>query len=664
MRLLAIDDNNDNLLTLKALMSAFLPGASLVTALSGPEGLALASSQELDAILLDIQMPGMDGFEVTRRLKGDPATLHIPIIILTAQSTDLGSKVKALDCGADAFLAKPLDETELVAQVKAMVRIKRSEDALRKERDRLEDQVSRRMRELNEKQRMNQLLLDALPHYAYLVNEDRKIIATNRIAADNGARVGDYCWACIHKLSAVAPEQKRHYLEYGVPLPGTRCHHCRRDEAIESQKIVTAEVMRDNSHWEVSWIPINRSVHLTYIMDITERKLAEEERRLLEQQFHHAQKLESLGVLTGGIAHDFNNIMTIILGYCYMASKYLSSEQDFKESFQKVEAAANRASDLCRQMMTYAGNHPTELEKIMLVQQVDEVVNMLQSTLKKNVTIELGLSKNVPIIIGDNSQIQQIAMNLVINAAEAIGEDNGTIKVSVSKTVVEAGKTMTDAFGTVIPPGSYACLEVTDTGCGMGKETQKRIFEPFYTTKFTGRGLGMSAIRGIVKSHSGALLLTSTPGIGTTFKVYFPVPAPAGASETVPTTPALTSRAAGTVLLVDDEEILSSMSTSMLGAMGFTILTAQNGREALDVYHAHSSKIDVVLLDLLMPVMGGIEFYHVLRTLSSSIPIVMCSGYGSDSVDDIIHNDERTAFIYKPYKPEELSGVLMKMIDK
>jgi len=397
-------------------------------------------------------------------------------------------------------------------------------------------------------------------------------------------------------------------------------------------------------------------------VDITERKQAEVDRQQLEQQFHQAQKLESLGVLAGGIAHDFNNILTVIMGHCYMAREDIIPEQEYKAVFQKIETAGSRATDLCRQMLTYAGRSPLVQTRVNLWLLVDEVVKMLQAAIKKNVTIELDLKRVVPEIKGDTGQIQQVIMNLIINAAEAIGENNGAIRVALTRILINVDQTETDAFGMDIQPGGYICLEVSDTGCGMDEETQQRIFEPFYTTKFTGRGLGMSAIKGIIKSHDSALQLESTPGVGTTFKVYFPVPQASGDAETtLPATVPL-EEASGTILLVEDEQMLRVMGTELLEAMGFSALTAEDGSEALEIYCERGSEIDVILLDLIMPVMGGIEAYHELRKINTIVPIIICSGYGVESVEEIIGNDPHAGFVHKPYKPEVLQDVLVRMM--
>jgi PAS domain S-box-containing protein len=398
------------------------------------------------------------------------------------------------------------------------------------------------------------------------------------------------------------------------------------------------------------------------ILDMTGTKQAEAEHQKLEHQFHQAQKLESLGVLAGGIAHDFNNILTIILAHCYLAEEDLIPEQEYKNTFKQIQTAGNRAADLCRQMLTYAGKSPRTQSRVNLWLLIDEVVKMLQSAIKKNVTIELDLRRDIPEIQGDTGQIQQIIMNLIINSADAIGEANGIIRVVLTKAVFEEDHTAQDTFGAVIKSGRYVCLEVDDTGCGMDEETQKRIFEPFFTTKLTGRGLGMSAIHGIVKAHEGILQMTSTPGIGTTFKVFFPVRKVSDNEETTSTTGSLTEKTVGTILLVEDEEMLCVLVETMLDAMGFSVMTASNGSEALEIYRERGGGIDLILLDLIMPVMGGIEAYHELRNISRTVPIIICSGYGVESVEDIIKNDTYAGFAHKPYNPNELRDVLVGMI--
>ncbi len=399
------------------------------------------------------------------------------------------------------------------------------------------------------------------------------------------------------------------------------------------------------------------------ILDITERKRAEEERQKLEQQFQQAQKLECLGVLAGGIAHDFNNILTIIMGHCYMVKEELDGGMTEKAHVLEIEIAAGRAAELCRQMLAYAGKGPQFKELISLSLLVDEIVKMLQSAIKKNVVIQLDVNHEVPEISGDSSQLQQIVMNLIINASEAIADNNGTIRVSFDESIISAEQPADDFMGMPIPPGRYACLVVSDDGCGMDDEVRMRIFEPFYTTKFTGRGLGMSAILGIIKTHDGALQLSSSPGVGTTFRVYLPLAHRRGDSKEEHAADSLPAMMGiGTVLLVDDEDSLLTIGAVLLKAIGYLPITASNGRDALHIYRERGNEIDLILLDLIMPGMGGVETYHEIRKIDPDIPIIICSGYSAEDVSELIDRDCQFGFVQKPYRLDHLRHALQKML--
>lgn len=410
---------------------------------------------------------------------------------------------------------------------------------------------------------------------------------------------------------------------------------------------------------------MGHQVRVVEFRDITDRKQAEEERLTLEQQFQHAQKLESLGVLAGGIAHDFNNILTSIIGQCFMARKNVLSPESYQDRIEAIEKAVHRAADLCRQMLTYAGKNKPEQTDVNMKMLTDEIVKMLKATVKKNVSIELDLLDDISHVSGDNAQIQQIVMNLIINAADSIGDDNGSIKVSLAKVLITPDQKQLDFAGNKIPPAEYCCLTVADTGCGMDEAIQKRIFEPFFTTKFTGRGLGMSAILGIIKSHNGALQLSSTPGVGTTFKVFLLISEPVESSVIPTLTESVqTPEIYGTILLVDDEEILRDVGQAMLEILGVSVITATNGSEAVEIYRQQKSEISLILLDLIMPVMGGAEAYQELRKISPTVPVVICTGYGVEEIEETIEHDEYTGFIQKPYRPERLQNVLSGLMKK
>ena len=400
--------------------------------------------------------------------------------------------------------------------------------------------------------------------------------------------------------------------------------------------------------------------HVVVLYDITDRKKAEEEKQTQEQQLQHTQKLESLGVLSGGIAQDFNNILAIIMGYCSLTKlNYETAEKNIPI----IEDAAEKAAGLCRQMLAYAGKAQLTKTKINMVKKVDEIVAMLKATLPQNAVINSDLSAEIPLIEGDASQLRQVVMNLIINASEAIGTEQGEVNVSLARIKVIAGKEVEDYHGKPIPPGEYVCLEVTDNGCGMDEETKWRIFEPFYTTKFTGRGLGMSAVLGIIKSHGGALQLFTQPGEGTTFKVYLAVPwKNTGDADQAVSAPSTPWTGSGTILLVEDEDQIRDIARSFLEMFGFTVLEAVNGREALEMYQKNATEITLVVTDMGMPVMDGYELFHKLKSLDPELPIVVSSGYGDAEVSARIGSDNIAGIISKPYNPSQLREVLKMVV--
>ncbi len=395
--------------------------------------------------------------------------------------------------------------------------------------------------------------------------------------------------------------------------------------------------------------------------DITSQKRSEEEKRILEQQLQHTQKIESLGVLAGGIAHDFNNILAIIMGNCSLAAM---DDKNAGKYIPEIEKASERAAALCRQMLAYAGKTSLTQTQINSTMLVDEMISMLQSTIKKNVVIKPDLGTDIPLIMGDASQIRQVVMNLIINAAEAIGDAEGKIDVLLAKVEIKAEQPEADHYGMIIPVGRYICFEVTDNGCGMDEATKRRIFEPFYTTKFTGRGLGMSAVLGIIKAHNGALQFESRLGYGTTFKVYLPVPlSKSEPDESQQITASVPWQGSGTILLAEDEVQVKAIAISFLEKLGFKVIDAANGKEALELYQRNPADITLVVTDMGMPIMNGYKLFNELKQLNPKLPIIISSGFGERDITSKIPKEYIAGLINKPYNFDRLRDVLRGVME-
>ena len=409
----------------------------------------------------------------------------------------------------------------------------------------------------------------------------------------------------------------------------------------------------------------NAPLLLLSVTDITERKWAEEKRLQMERQMQQTQKLESLGVLAGGIAHDFNNLLTIILGNASLALDEMPSLSPARDSLKAIEATSLRAAELCRQMLAYSGKGRFVIENIRMNDLIGEMISLLKASISKKAILNLNLKEPLPPLRGDPSQIRQVLMNLVFNASEAIGEHGGVITISTGMMECSNEDISEIYLDDNLTEGLYVWLEVSDTGCGMDHETQRRIFEPFFTTKFTGRGLGLSAVLGIVRGHKGALKVYSEPGRGTTFKVLFPA-----AESDRPLVPQSSSniqhsdwKGAGTVLLVDDEESVRNLGNRMLERLGFKVLIAVDGQQALETFRELHNEIVLVILDLTMPYMDGEETFRELRRIDQKVRVIMSSGYTESEITPRFAGKRLSGFLQKPYTLDTLTQRLRDVLD-
>jgi PAS domain S-box-containing protein len=393
------------------------------------------------------------------------------------------------------------------------------------------------------------------------------------------------------------------------------------------------------------------------------RVSAEEERSKLEAQVQQAQKLESLGVLAGGIAHDFNNLLMGILGNADLALLDISRVHPAHNNLLEVKNAAHRSADLARQMLAYSGKGRFVIEAINLNEVVREMGHLLESSISKSSLLKYDLSNDLPSIEADVTQIRQVVMNLITNASEALGEETGVIRITTGVMHCDRTFLRQTYLDEQQPEGEYTYLEVTDSGCGMDKETAARIFDPFYTTKFTGRGLGLAALLGIVRGHRGAIKVDSQPGKGTTFMIAFPAldkPAETLREDIGEETQWSGS---GTVLLVDDEEMVLSVGKKMLEIIGFSVLTAEDGREAVELFRQRPDEIKCVVLDLSMPHMGGEEAFGELRKIREDIRVVLSSGYTEQEIEERFMGEGLAGFIKKPYMLSNLQSIMKQVME-
>ncbi len=448
-------------------------------------------------------------------------------------------------------------------------------------------------------------------------------------------------------------------LEVGRKLPDPFSAHC--DKARKQNSDVEFEI-HAGERWYLMMVSASSHDEVSiYGFEITERKQA-------EQKLQHLDRVKSLGVLAGGIAHDFNNILATIFGNVGLALMKTDDKNPVKKHLQQIEIASKRAADLCKQMLAYSGRGKFVVLPIDLSEAVRETMQMLSTSIPRHVTCKMALDGNLPPVEGDNTQIQQLIMNLIINAYEAIGDEQGVLSLTTGTVHVDRGYLQSAHAADGIQPGEFVFLEVSDSGCGMDEEVKQHLFDPFFTTKFTGRGLGMSALLGIVRGHHGAIHIDSEPGQGTRIRVLFPP-----LREQMATTQAIEPNdvkkaddrdTGATILIIDDEETIREAAAAILEDVGYRTLSAENGEQGVALYRAHQQEIAAVLLDMTMPNMDGRECFAELQRINPDVRVILSSGYDEQEATSHFDDHALAAFVQKPYFPERLQAVVAQVCNQ
>ena len=733
-QVLVVDDTEANRYTVSRILRQH--GFAVREAATGRDGLnALAGGADL--VVLDIRLPDIDGFDICRRIKADPATRDIPVLHLSASLTGTEARVRGLEGGADGYLVHPVEPAELVATVRALLRARDAEARVRAAArewaltfDSIADPVC--LTRLDETvMRCNRAFAalvgakfaaivgrsvrELLPELAGVVagHEGAPVevqiggrwfrLSVSSSISGNGSPNG-LAWvfgdvtarkraetelvasrAQLQFITDAAPVYIAHcdaegryrfvnrtYAErFGRPVEDIIDHPIREVVGDEGYRLLLPYIQRvlrgEPVEFEVEAnYPVlgQRRMHCTYvpepasggaiigflavIADVTEWRRNEEALR-------HTQKLESIGVLAGGVAHDFNNLLTGILGNASLALRTLPGSHPAAQMIADVVRGSERAAALTAQLLAYAGKGRFHLERIDLAQLVHDITALIRTLIPRNVEVVLDLAEPLPEVIADAGQLQQVVMNLVINAGEAIGEQPGSVLVEVRAGEVGAEELRTRFAIFDLTPGRYVRLEVTDNGCGMTEETLAQVFEPFFTTKFLGRGLGLAATLGIVRSHHGGIAVSSAPGQGSRVTVLLPEAPPAVPVEAErPAESSDDTAPRGTILVVDDEELVRAVARATLTRRGYAVLEATTGREALELLQRHGGDIALVLLDMTMPVMSGGEAAQRIRREWRDLPIAATSGYGEDEAMRRFTGTDVSAFLQKPYKEQQL----------
>jgi PAS domain S-box-containing protein len=511
---------------------------------------------------------------------------------------------------------------------------KRAEDHLR---DALEGRVRERTAELQSTNTILQAVIEGTTDLVFVKDAEGRYLLVNSAVARNAGRPPSEILG-RDDFALFPPEVARSSREDDQKVMGTGEGHTFEEhvttDGVARTLLTTKAPYRDGSGKTIGIIAICR--------DITEHKQSEEAVR-------RTQKLESLGLLAGGVAHDFNNLLVAILGQTALGLSRLPADSPSRANLEKAVRAAERAADLTRQMLAYSGRGHFQVTTVDLNALILDNLHLFEAAVPKNVRLRSELEPSLPWIDADVGQIQQVVMNLITNAAEAIGDRPGTVTVTTGHRVVGRGdEALWRHTGEPLAPGTYLTLEVQDDGQGMAPAVRERIFDPFFTTRFTGRGLGLAAVLGIVRGHKGGLQVESEAGKGTLFRLVFPRSQRSPVAREPATPPALA--AAGTVLVIDDEEVVREAVADALESEGIRYRLAPDGASGVSVLREHRREIGLVLLDLSMPGRSGEETFAELRKVDDRVPVVLSSGFAEEEARRRFAARDLAGFLQKPYR--------------
>lgn len=662
--ILVIDDDPNNM----TIVADYLEECSytILVAEDGESGLSRAEYARPDLILLDVMMPGIDGFETCRRLKLSGKTRDIPVIFMTALA-ETEHKVKGFEAGAVDYITKPFQREEVLARVGVHLRIRELTSRLSEAKESLEMRVEERTAELAK-------AVSAL-HDEIVERErgeaERVRLATAIEQAAEAIFITDAQWHITYVNPAF--ERMNGYSRDEVIGLNTRflrsgthpreffsqLREVLRREDVWGGRITTRR--KDGSLYEadttISAVRDKRGEIVNYVT--IHRDITNELR--LERELRQSQKMEAIGTLAGGIAHDFNNILTAIIGYTDLAQRKISGNDAALRDLERVHEASLRAKELVNRILTFSRQSELERIPVQVAAIVEEVLRLLRSSLPSTIEISQHVSDAAQecIILADPTQIHQVLMNLATNAAHAMREQGGMLSISVSEIVADA--TLISLYPD-LRPGPCVRLTVSDTGHGMQESVRERIFDPYFTTKKVGEGTGMglAVVQGIIKNYGGAISVYSEPGQGTTFHIF--LPKFTGDVELEAATGIVASGGPERILFVDDEVILAELGKELLGTLGYAVTASLDSREALQLFLADPQAFDLVITDMTMPGLTGKELARELLAVRPDIPIILSTGFSEHINEQQAKVTGIRGYIMKPYATSSLNSMIRSVL--
>ena len=632
-KVLLVDDRPENLVALERVLEDV--HCQFVRANSGKEAVFLAMEEDFALMLMDVQMPEMDGFETVEFIRKEERNRDTPIIFISAIYRDEVFKVKGVRAGGIDFITKPFNDEIVVGKVRLFLQLHAQNE-----------KIQQQMEALDQAHAYLQEVIDTLPAQVYGLDEQAVVQYCNRAAAD-------FCrlqmeQACGQEIFALLP----------LPLQRQAVLKAMAEQRLFAEGGISKKKDKGWAIFDLALHPLRAnsgSGGVLVIADVSQE-------HSLQERLRQSEKMEAIGTLAGGIAHDFNNILSAILGYAELAQLRQDDGERLAHDLDEIKNGACRARDLVAQILTFSRKTEQQRRPLQASLIINEALKLLRSSIPASIDFRTEINSQGQ-VLAEPTQLHQVIMNLCTNAAHAMAGQVGTLGVSLQEVEVAENDPV---LGAELQQGCYLQIEVSDTGCGMAKSVLERIFDPFFTTKEAGKGtgLGLAVVHGIIQDHGGHITVYSELGQGSTFHIYLPMVSEENNEKEKATPEAIITNGQEQILFVDDEKGITDLARHVFQVYGYRISTFNDPYEALHHFEHDPGSFDLLITDMTMPRMTGDKLVAKVRIIRPELPVILCTGYS-----EVINRDKALAmgvntFIQKPVLMSKLLLASQQLLSK